>query len=159
MSLENVKAYFQPYDMADKIIELAESSATVTLAAEALNRKPEQIAKSLSFKLKKTDETILIVTAGDAKIDNQLFKNYFGERATMLKGSEVLERTGHPIGGVCPFALPSSVKVYLDDSLKRFETVLPACGSSKSAIELTIPQLEKYAPYQAWINIYKDWQA
>lgn len=151
MSLVKVQEYFKKFNIEDKIIIFNESSATVSLAARALHTKEERIAKSLSFKL--NNEVILIVLAGDAKISNSKYRNYFHEKAHMLSFDEVYEKTGHEVGGVCPFALNEGVKVYLDISLKRFKTVFPACGSHNSAIELTIDELEKYSNYVEWIDI------
>lgn len=155
MSIERVKAYFQEYHMEDKILEFDVSSATVELAAAALGCEPQRIAKTLSFML--GDRAILICTAGDAKIDNQKYKEKFGTKAKMLSLEEVEEMTGHAVGGVCPFAVKEGVEVYLDVSLKRFETVYPACGSSNSAIELTIPELEKYSGYTEWVDVCKGY--
>lgn len=157
MSVEAVKEYFAQYGMAERIQEFPVSSATVELAAQALNCAPERIAKTLSFKLKKADKSILIVTAGDAKIDNPKFKAAFGERALMLKADEVEAIIGHPVGGVCPFGINAGIDVYLDESLKRFESVYPACGNSNNAIELTIPELEKYTQFKQWIDVCKNW--
>lgn len=153
MSIEKVKEYFKSVGIDSRIKELGESSATVELAANALGCAPERIAKTLSFKLK--DDCILIVTAGDVKIDNSKYKAHFGMKAIMLKFDEVAELIGHDVGGVCPFAVNDGVKVYLDESLKRFETVFPACGSSNSAIELTIAELERYSGFIAWVDVCK----
>ena len=153
MSIERVRKYFKSVGIDDRIKEFNESSATVELAAHALGCAPERIAKTLSFKLK--DDCILIVTAGDVKIDNSKYKAQFGAKASMLKSDEASELIGHAVGGVCPFAVNDGVMVYLDESLKRFETVFPACGSSNSAIELTIPELEKYSGFIAWIDVCK----
>ena len=153
MSIEKVREYFKAVGIDNRIKELGESSATVELAANALGCAPERIAKTLSFKLK--DDCILIVTAGDVKIDNSKYKAQFGMKAIMLKFDEVAELIGHNVGGVCPFAVNDGVKVYLDESLKRFETVFPACGSSNSAIELTIAELEKYSGFIGWVDICK----
>ena len=139
MSLEKVKNYLKNFNKDGEIIELSESSATVELAAKALNVAPERIAKTLSFKT--DDSCILIVTAGDSKIDNKKFKNYFNFKAKMLNPDEVILLTGHEIGGVCPFATPENVKIYCDISLKRFNTIYPACGSRNSAIKLTCDEL------------------
>ncbi|MGM0215355.1 YbaK/EbsC family protein [Enterococcus sp. AZ109] len=158
MAVEDVKAYFSTYGMEDRVIEFEVSSATVELAAQALNCAPERIAKTLSFHLKKADQAILVVTAGDAKIDNAKFKQAFSERALMIKPDEVEEKIGHPIGGVCPFAIKEGVAVYLDESLKRFDTVFPACGGPKSAIELTISELEEYAKSNSWVDVCKGWE-
>ena len=154
MAIDKVRAYFRQFGMEEKILEFGVSSATVELAAAALGCEPCRIAKTLSFK--NGDGAILIVAAGDARIDNRKYREQFGAKAAMLHGDEVEQLTGHAIGGVCPFAVNKGAPVYLDESLKRFETVWPACGSSNSAIELTIPQLEQYSGYTAWINVSKD---
>ena len=156
MSIEKVKEYFKNYGIEDKILEFDVSSATVYLAAEALNCEPCRIAKSLSFNV--DGNAIIIVTAGDAKIDNSKYKNFFLKMAKMLTPDEVIEKIGHAVGGVCPFAINDGVKVYLDKSLTRFNTVFPACGSSNSAIELTIQELEKYSNYLEWIDVCKEWE-
>ncbi len=153
MSIEKVREYFKGFGIEDKILEFPVSSATVELAAKALNTDGCRIAKTLSFSV--NDSTILIVTAGDVKIDNKKYKAFFGAKAKMLTFDEVEEKTGHAVGGVCPFAINKGVKVYLDESIKRFETVFPACGSSNSAIELTPKQLEKYSGYIKWIDVCK----
>lgn len=153
MAIEKVKEFFSKYDMADRILEFDVSSATVDLAAAALGCEPERIAKSLSFLVK--DEPVLIVAAGDARIDNPKYKAQFGAKAKMLSPDQVETLIGHAVGGVCPFALDPGVKVYLDISLKRFATVFPACGSSNSAIELTLEELEKYSGYLEWIDVCK----
>lgn len=155
MSIERVKQYFAQYGIEDKILVFEVSSATVELAAQALNCEPERIAKSLSFILKRQDKAILIVTAGDARIDNIKFKARFGEKARMLSANEVLSIIGHDVGGVCPFGINDDVDVYLDISLKRFETVYPACGSGNSAIQLSLPELEKYSQAIEWIDVCK----
>lgn len=155
MSLIKVKEYFKQYNMDDQIIELNESSATVAEAAHALNCLECEIAKSLSFKLE--NDVIIIVTAGDAKIDNSKYKHEFNTKAKMLTFDEVENLTGHEVGGVCPFALKNNIKVYLDESLKRFKYVYPACGSKNSAIKLTINELEKYSNYEKWIDVCKGW--
>lgn len=156
MAIEKVKEYFKKYGMEDRIQEFDVSSATVELAAEALHCEPCRIAKTLSFMTK--DQPVLIVTAGDAKIDNPKYKAQFGTKAKMLTYEEVESLTGHAVGGVCPFAVNDGLMIYLDESLKRFQTVFPACGSSNSAIELTIEELEKYSGYTAWIDVCKGWQ-
>ena len=153
MSIKKVKAYFEAYGIADKIQEFETSSATVELAAQALNCEPARIAKTLSFKA--GDKYILIVAAGDTKVDNAKYKEQFKTKAKMLSAEEALEHIGHAVGGVCPFAVNEGVEIYLDNSLKRFETVFPACGSSNSAIELTIPELEKYSGSKQWVDIGK----
>lgn len=156
MAIDKVKEYFKQYNMEDKIQEFEVSSATVELAAQALGCEPKRIAKSLSFLV--DDKTILIVAAGDAKVDNPKYKAAFSCKAKMLSYDQVEEYIGHAVGGVCPFAIPDTVTVYLDESLKRFETVFPACGSSNSAIELTLPELEKYSNFTSWVDVCKDWK-
>lgn len=155
MAIDKVKDYFKQFKIEDRVQELAASSATVELAAEALHCEPKRIAKTLSFKV--NDIPILIVTAGDAKIDNSKYKSEFSCKSKMLTPDEAESLIGHSVGGVCPFAINEGVLVYLDDSLKRFETVFPACGSSSSAIELTIPELEKYSNYLRWVDVCKAW--
>jgi len=155
MSIEKVKAYFEKYNMENRIREFEVSSATVELAAVALNCEPSRIAKTLSFIV--DGQTILIVTAGDGKIDNAKYKARFRTKAKMLALDETINLVGHAVGGVCPFAVKEGVVVYLDESLKRFKTVFPACGSSNSAIELTITELEKYSNYSAWVDVCKGW--
>ncbi|MDY5497716.1 MAG: YbaK/EbsC family protein [Anaerobutyricum sp.] len=151
MAIEKVKDYFRQWDMEGRIQEFEVSSATVELAAKALHCEGCRIAKTLSFHLE--DRVILVVTAGDARIDNKKYKAHFGKKAKMLSFDEAEPLIGHAVGGVCPFAVNEGVEVYLDESLKRFETVFPACGSSNSAIELTIPELEKYSGYQEWVDV------
>ncbi len=153
MSIERVKEYFGQFGVADKILELDESSATVELAAQALGTEGCRIAKTLSFMV--NDKPVLIVTAGDVKIDNKKYRDYYGVKAKMLSPDTVTELIGHAVGGVCPFAVNDGVTVYLDESLKRFETVFPACGSGNSAIELTIDELEKYSNYCSWVDVCK----
>lgn len=153
MAIDKVREYFKQFGIDDKIQELELSSATVELAAKALNCEGQRIAKSLSFKV--DDVPILIISAGDAKIDNAKYKSYFKSKAKMLSPDEVKDFIGHEIGGVCPFAINKGVKVYLDESLKRFNTVFPACGSSNSAIELTISELEKYSNFIEWVDVCK----
>ncbi len=155
MAIEKVKAYFREHGMEERIQEFDESSATVELAAKALHCETQRIAKTLSFMLE--NGAVLIVAAGDAKIDNPKYKAKFGKKAKMLSMDEVETLVGHAVGGVCPFAVNESVKVYLDESLKRFDTVFPACGSSNSAIELTIPELEKYSGYVEWVDVCKGY--
>lgn len=157
MAIEKVREYFRQLGMEDKIIELPQSSATVELAAEALHCEPQRIAKTLSFHV--SDKVILIVAAGDAKVDNQKYKQYFGEKAKMLDFSETESLIGHAVGGVCPFAVNKGVKVYLDKSLKRFESVFPAAGSGNSAILLTLNELEKYSNCVDWIDVCKGWES
>ena len=153
MAIDKVREYFKKYGMEDRIQEFDVSSATVALAAQALGCAPQRIAKTLSFMV--DGQAIFIVAAGDVKIDNTKYKKQFGTKAKMLSPDEVNEMVGHAIGGVCPFAVNEGVKVYLDESLKRFETVFPACGSSNSAIELTIPEMEKYAGEEGWVDVCK----
>lgn len=156
MSIERVRAYFRSYGIEDRIRELDHSSATVLLAAEALGTEPCRIAKTLSFLV--NGSPILIVAAGDARIDNAKYKAFFGTKAKMLSPEEAVELVGHAVGGVCPFAVNDGVTVYLDQSLRRFSTVFPACGSANSAIELTIPELEQYSGYREWVDVCKGWQ-
>ena len=156
MSIERVREYFNKYGIENRILEFDVSSATVELAAQALGCEGCRIAKSISFMV--DGGAVLIVCAGDAKIDNAKYKAYFGTKAKMLSYEEASELIGHAVGGICPFATNEGVKIYLDESLKRFETVFPACGSSNSAIELTIEELEKYSSYLAWIDVCKAWQ-
>lgn len=155
MAIEKVRNYFKEMGMEHRVQEFEVSSATVELAAKALNCEPCRIAKTLSFIV--DGAPILIVTAGDAKIDNAKYKKQFGTKAKMLTLEEVPELIGHAVGGVCPFAVNEGVRVYLDMFLKRFETVFPACGSSNSAIELTIEELEKYSLYSEWIDVCKGY--
>lgn len=153
MAIERVKEFFKQYDMDKNIKEFDASSATVELAAKALGCAPERIAKTLSFSV--DDKPILIVMAGDSKVDNQKYKAYFGKKAKMLSADEVESKIGHAVGGVCPFGINGGITVYLDESLKRFETVFPACGSTNSAIELTIDEMERFSGYKEWINVCK----
>ena len=155
MAIDKVKEYFRGLGMEERVQEFDVSSATVELAAKALGCEPCRIAKTMSFMAK--EEPVLIVTAGDAKIDNRKYKDQFGIKAKMLSPEEVENLIGHRIGGVCPFAVKEGVVVYLDESLKRFETVFPACGSSNSAIQLTIGELEKYSGFNSWIDVCKGW--
>ncbi|MEG0485966.1 MAG: YbaK/EbsC family protein [Oscillospiraceae bacterium] len=153
MAIDKVRAYFKERDMENRILEFDVSSATVQLAAEALGCEAQRIAKTLSFKV--DDKAVLIVTAGDAKIDNSKYKANFATKAKMLTPEEVDTLVGHGVGGVCPFAVNDGVEVYLDESLKRFSTVYPACGSSNSAIELTIDELCEYSGYRTWVDVCK----
>lgn len=155
MSIEKVRAYFNPLGLEDRILEFELSSATVELAAQAARTEPCRIAKTLSFMV--GGKPILIVAAGDVKIDNSKYKAQFAAKAKMLSPDAVTELIGHSVGGVCPFAVNEGVTVYLDESLKRFETVFPACGSSNSAIGLTIPELEQYSRYTQWVDVCKGW--
>ena len=157
MSIEKVKAFFAAHGMQDRVLEFDVSSATVDLAAKALGCEPCRIAKTLSFMV--GGSPILIVTAGDAKIDNPKYKAQIGAKAKMLTPDEAVELVGHAVGGVCPFAVKDGVIVYLDVSLRRFDTVFPACGSGSSAIELTIGELEQYSSFRAWIDVCKGWNS
>lgn len=157
MAIERVKEYLRQYGMEERIIELSESSATVELAAQALHCEPERIAKSLSFMV--NDSPILVICAGDVKIDNAKYKARFSTKAKMLSAEEVQTLIGHAVGGVCPFGINDGVNVYLDESLKRFTTVFPAYGSANSAIELSIPELEQYSGYREWVDVCKIKQA
>ena len=156
MSIERVRQYFEPYGMADRIREFPVSSATVELAAAALGCEGCRIAKTLSFSV--DEAAVLIVAAGDARVDNGKFKAFFHTKARMLSPQEAADLVGHAVGGVCPFGVNEGVTTYLDVSLRRFETVFPACGSSNSAIELTLPELEKYSQAKAWIDVCKGWE-
>ena len=156
MAIEKVREYFKEFGIDNRIQEFEVSSATVELAAGALGCEGCRIAKSLSFKV--DDKPILVVAAGDAKVDNHKYKEQFSAKAKMLSLDECEQLIGHAVGGVCPFAINDGVEVYLDESLKRFETVFPACGSSNSAIELTLCELEKYSKYKAWVDVCKGWE-
>lgn len=157
MAFDTVKEYFTGLGRGAAVQEFAASSATVDLAAEAVGVIPARIAKTLAFKSPET--CVLLVLAGDAKVDNKKFKDCFGYKAKMLSSEEVLHYTGHAVGGTCPFALATEVPVYLDKSLERFATVFPACGSSNSAIELSCEELFGYAKATAWVDLGKNWQA
>ncbi len=154
MSLEKARDYLKKFNLEDKIMEFTTSSATVVEAAKALNCEEEEIAKTLSFFI--NDEPILIVVSGDKKIDNSKFKNEFNVKAKMIPYEDVEKYIGHKAGGVCPFGINENVKVYLDESLKRFNIIYPACGSSNSAVKLTIDELEKTSNYTKWVNVCKD---
>lgn len=156
MSIERVRSYFKKYQIEHRIQEYETSSATVELAAAVAGCEPARIAKSLSFKV--DDQAILVVTAGDTKVDNAKYKAYFGVKAKMLAADEVETLIGHAVGGVCPFGINDGVMVYLDVSMKRFTTVFPACGSSNSAIELTLAELEQYSHYKEWVDVCKNWK-
>lgn len=153
MAIEKVKAYFKNYGMEDRVMEKDSSSATVEEAADVLGCEPGRIAKTLSFHL--DEKVILIVTAGDKKIDNKKYRTEFGNKAHMLKFEEVELLVGHAVGGVCPFAVNEGVEVYLDESLKAYKTVYPAAGSGNSMIQLTIPELERYGQCKKWIDVCK----
>ena len=156
MSLALAEKHLAQFHVNERIQLLNESSATVEEAANALNCEPARIAKSLTFGV--GDDAIMIVAAGDAKIDNKKFKEQFGVKAKMLAPEHVEQRVGHAVGGVCPFGVPQTVPIFLDASLKRFTTVFPACGTANSAIELTIAELETFSDYRQWIDIGKGWQ-
>ena len=153
MSVEKVKQYFKQFSIENKIKEFDVSSATVELAAKALNCEPCRIAKSLSFKIC-DNKAVIVVAAGDVRVDNKKFKIFFQKKLKMLSCDEVKNFVGHEIGGVCPFAVNDGVDVYLDISLKRFDTVFPACGSSNSAIEFNMEELEKYSSnFKQWVDV------
>ena len=157
MSIEKVRNYFRPFGVEDRIREFSVSSATVELAAVAVGVEGARIAKSLSFKV--DDRPIIIVAAGDVRVDNSRYKAYFHTKAKMLTHEEAHTLIGHDVGGVCPFALPEGVKVYLDESLRRFDTVFPAAGSASSAIELSCDELERYSSnFAAWVDVCKGWR-
>ena len=151
MSLDQVRTYLNRWNRGRDIIEMAISTATVELAASALGVLPARIAKTISLR-GEHGSCLIVVTAGDMKIDNRKFRNRFGFKPRMLSPEEALLYTGHGIGGVCPFALPPETEVYLDISIKRFSTVFPACGSSNSAIELSIEELEEYSQSRGWVD-------
>lgn len=155
MSIEKVREYLKQFNKDNDILEMEQSTATVELAAQALGTEPARIAKSLSFQ--DGEGAMIVVVAGDVKIDNKKFKNEFNFKAKMLTPEDAITFTGHAVGGVCPFALPKDVSVFLDESMKRFETMFPACGSSNSAIEVTLHELEEYSNSQKWIDVCKDW--
>jgi len=152
MSIEKVREYLNRWDRGKDILEMAISTATVELAASALGVLPARIAKSMSLR-RDGSAPIIVVTAGDMKIDNRKFRDEFKSKPRMLSPGEALEHTGHGIGGVCPFALPPEIDVYLDTSMKRFTTVFPACGSGNSAIEVTIAELEEYSQSRGWVDV------
>lgn len=156
MSIKIVRDYLKQFQADDRILEFATSSATVELAAQTVGCIPARIAKTLSFYTE--DGCMLIVAAGDAKIDNSKFKHFFGYKAKMLNAEDVVTMTNHAIGGVCPFGVPENVTVYLDKSMQRFETIFPACGSSNSAIELDCDTLFTYSRAKEWIDVCKGWQ-
>ena len=155
MSIEKVREYLKAYGKDDSILEFSESSATVELAAHAVGVIPARIAKSMSFMTR--EGPVIIVAAGDSRIDNKKYKSVFGEKAKMLSPEDALAYTGHAVGGVCPFALPENVRVYLDVSLKRFATVFPACGSSNSAIELNCDELFTFSHAVCWVDVGSAW--
>ena len=153
MSIEKARAYLAQFGADGRILEFGESSATVELAAHAVGVEPARIAKTLSFKT--GDGALLVVAAGDARVDNRKFKDRFGMKAKMLTADEVLTLVGHPVGGVCPFGINDGVPVYLDESLRRFTTVFPAVGSSNSAIELTLDELYAFSKAAGWADVCK----
>ena len=153
MSIQKVREYLAAYGAADRIREFDVSSATVELAAKALGSAESRIAKTLSFML--GDRVVLVVAAGDVKVDNRKYKDFFGGKAKMLAREDAERLTGHAVGGVCPFAVNDGVEVWLDESLKRFGTVFPACGSASSAIELTLDELEKFSRAKGWTDVCK----
>ncbi len=162
MSVQAVKEYLKQFNLDDKVEEFAQSSATVELAAEAAGVIPAMIAKTLTFKV--GEKAVLIVTSGDAKIDNRKFKDTFATKAKMLTAEEVVEFTGHAIGGVCPYAIPNEITaenpdgnatIYLDEALKRYEQALPAAGSSNSCVRLTVEELVKSCPNATWVDVCK----
>ena len=153
MSIENVRKYLKKYDLDDKVIELADETGTVEQAAAALGCEGKQIAKTMAFNV--LDKAVLVLLAGDTKVDNSKFKAFFGVKAKMLTAEELDNLVGHKMGGVCPFDVKEDVKVYLDESLKRFEIVYPAAGTDHSAVKLTIPELEKSSNYISWVDIGK----
>ncbi|MCI8996280.1 MAG: YbaK/EbsC family protein [Lachnospiraceae bacterium] len=156
MSIAIVREYLKQFEASERILEFPVSSATVELAAEAVGCQPARITKTLSFKL--GEGCILVAAAGDAKIDNAKYKQRFGAKAKMLDPEEVAAFTGHAVGGVCPFGVPQEVQVFLDVSLKRFETVFPAAGSSNSAIEVTPEELERFSRARGWVDVCKGWE-
>ena len=156
MSMEKARKHLAAFSADGRILEFRVSSATVELAAEAAGCEPARIAKTLSFHTE--NGPILIVAAGDAKVDNQKYKARFSCKAKMLSADEVEPSIGHAVGGVCPFGVNDGVTVYLDQSLRRFETVFPACGTSNSAIELTIGELERFSGFADWVDVCKGWE-
>ena len=154
MSVDKVRAYLEQYGCADRIREFDVSSATVALAAQALGCEEKRIAKTMAFDV--SGETVLVVAAGDVKIDNAKFKAAFAAKARMLRPEQLPERVGYPMGGVCPFGVNEGVKVYLDESLKRFDTVYPACGSANSAICLSLEELLRFGRAQGWVDVCRE---
>lgn len=156
MAIDKVREYFKQYGREQDILEFPVSSATVELAAQAVGCEPAHIAKTLSFLL--GDEGILIVAAGDAKVDNHKYKETFHTKAKMMTPEQAVELVGHAVGGVCPFGIKPGIKVHLDESLKRFDIVYPACGSANSAVKLTIPELERASACEGWVDVCKGWE-
>ena len=155
MSIEIVRSYFRDYGMENRILEFDSSSATVELAAQAVGCEPAHIAKTLSFLA--GNEGMLIVAAGDAKVDNHKYKETFHTKAKMMTPDQAVELVGHAVGGVCPFGIKPGIKVYLDESLRRFDIVYPACGSANSAVRLSIPELESASKSSGWVDVCKGW--
>ncbi len=153
MSAEKAKAHLDKFGLADRIITFGQSSATVELAAKALGCEPARIAKSLTFSV--NGAAVMIVTAGDVKIDNAKYKAKFGPKAKMLSPDEVTRLIGHPVGGVCPFGVNEGTEIYLDMSLKRFERVFPAAGTGNTAVDLSVEELEKCSLYKEWVDVTK----
>jgi prolyl-tRNA editing enzyme YbaK/EbsC (Cys-tRNA(Pro) deacylase) len=153
MSVEQVRAWLDRWGRGKDVVEMDLSTATVELAAAALKVIPARIAKSISLRGDNDNSDMIVVAAGDMKVDNRKFRDRFGSKPRMLSAEEALEFTGHAIGGVCPFALPPEVTVYLDDSMKRFTTIFPACGSGNSLIELTLSELEEYSQCKGWVDV------
>jgi prolyl-tRNA editing enzyme YbaK/EbsC (Cys-tRNA(Pro) deacylase) len=158
LTIESVKAHFKQWNRVGDVMEFKTTIATVDQAAETIGVETAQIAKTLSF-TGDEDKAILVVAAGDAKIDNKKYRQEFGFKARMLTPDEVLEQTGHNIGGVCPFGLKNELMVYLDVSMKRFDTLFPACGSTNSAIELTCDEIFKYSSAVKWVDVCKGWNS
>lgn len=156
MSIARVRRYLARWHKEDAVQEFTASSATVAEAAAVLGVEEARIAKSLAFRA--ADGAVMIVAAGDAKVDNRAFKSFFGWKAKLLSPEETIEYTSHAIGGVCPFDVPSETRVYLDVSLKRFETIFPACGTAHSAIELTCEELETCSEAVGWVDVCKNWR-
>ena len=153
MSIERVRTYFAGFCLEDKILEFEVSSATVELAAIAVGTEPARIAKSLTFLVE--EKPVMILCAGDVKIDNSKYKGMFHTKAKMLTPEQVENMIGHAVGGVCPFGIMEGVDVYLDESMKRFDTIYPACGSSNSAVRLTCEELEMLSGALGWIDVCK----
>ena len=156
MSFERVKNYLAPVGLADRCIDLKDSSATVALAAQALGTEEARIAKTMSFLL--DDTPLIVVVAGDARVDNHKFKETFHKKAKMIPGADCEKYIGHRPGGVCPFDLPDTVPVYLDVSMKRFDIVYPAAGTDHSAVKLTLEELEKASRSRGWVDVCKNWE-
>lgn len=156
MAIAQVKQYFQQWGMEQRVMEFATSCATVEEAAKSVNCAPERIAKTLSFQV--NEQVILVVMAGDARIDNAKFKAFFHVKARMLPAESTEAVIGHAAGGVCPFAIHAGIAVYLDISLRRFTTVFPSCGASNSAIELNLAELEQFSNAADWVDVCKNWQ-